>query len=297
MKKYSYIIIIFLFFLFPNVCLAVVSPTKEFYINDYANILSDTTEEYILQRSLALNEADGTQIVVVTVSDLDGMSLEEYANELFNSFEIGDKDKNNGLLLLLALEERAFRVEVGDGLAGILPDGKTGRFQDDYIIPYLKEDDWDNGIKNGYDAFYSEIVEVNNLNVDYSRPVEYYVDNEGYDESIDIFTISLPVVAILGVVTGSSVKNSKEKKKNMFIFLGIWGLLLVLSFLYANVFIFPLIFFLIFFLGALFSSNSSTGVRYYGGRSSRSHHSSRSSFRGFSGGGGRSRGGGSSRRF
>ena len=65
----------------------------------------------------------------------------------------------------MALEERQFRVEVGYGLEGILPDGKTGRFQDEYIIPYLKNNNWDEGIKNGYDAFYKEIVTLNNLNV------------------------------------------------------------------------------------------------------------------------------------
>lgn len=117
---------------------AIVSPTKEFYVNDYANILSSETEKYIIDKSSQLANIDGTQIVVVTVNNLEGDTIENYANTLFRNFGIGDKTKNNGLLLLLALEERQFRVEVGYGLEGILPDGKTGRFQDTYIIPYLK---------------------------------------------------------------------------------------------------------------------------------------------------------------
>ena len=149
---------------------AIVQPSYEFFVNDQANILSSSTEEYIISKSAELERVDGTQIVVVTVKNLEGSSIEQYANELFESYGIGDKDKNNGLLLLLALEEREFRVEVGYGLEGILPDGKTGRFQDEYIIPYLKDNKWDEGIRNGYDAFYKEIVKQRDLNIDYNSP-------------------------------------------------------------------------------------------------------------------------------
>ena len=144
-KKYLILLLLFILFFTFNVS-AMVKPTSEFYVNDYANILSSETEEYIVSKSSKLASVDGTQIVVVTVKNLEGDSLENYATKLFREFGIGDKDKNNGLLLLLALEERQFRVEVGYGLEGILPDGKTGRFQDQYIIPYLKNDKWDEGI-------------------------------------------------------------------------------------------------------------------------------------------------------
>ena len=61
------------------------------------------------------------------------------------------------MLLLLALEEREFRIEVGYGLEGALNDAKTGRIQDDYIIPYLKDDNWDEGIRNGYSKILQEV--------------------------------------------------------------------------------------------------------------------------------------------
>ena len=275
---------------------AIVSPTNEFYINDYANILSSETEEYILQRSLALHAADGTQIVVVTVPNLEGMSLEKYANDLFNSFGIGDKEKNNGLLLLLALEERKFRVEVGDGLGGILPDGKTGRFQDNYIIPYLKENKWDEGIRNGYDAFYAEIVEQNNLDVDYTKPIDSYSnDSDGFPEGINII-FSFWIGILVGGIVRTFGKNTR--KKAILIIMIIWGILFVKSFLAKDIFLLDLLIFLIMFLVSLFSNGSSRRGRIYiggssGGRGSRGGFSSG----GFSGGGGRSSGGGSSRSF
>lgn len=160
----------FIFFSYTNKVLGVVKPTNNFYVNDYANLLDEETEKYIIESNIKLNELTGAQIVIVTVESLEGDSLEEYANKLFREFGIGDKDKNNGLLLLLALEERQFRVEVGYGLEGILPDAKTGRIQDEYIIPYLKKDDWNNGIKNGFSAILKEICNEYNLNIELQEP-------------------------------------------------------------------------------------------------------------------------------
>lgn len=290
MKKLMFFVGLLVLFLIPINSYAIVSPTNEFYINDYANILSSETEEYILQRSLALNEVDGTQIVVVTVQNLEGMSLEKYAYDLFNSFGIGDRQKNNGLLLLLALEERKFRVEVGDGLGGILPDGKTGRFQDEYIIPYLKENKWDEGIRNGYDAFYSEIVEQNNLDVDYTKPIGSYSSNSADGSSVNII-FSLWLGILVGGIVRTFGKNTR--KKAVLIIMIIWGILFLKAFLTKDIFLLDLLIFLVMFLMSLFSNGSSrrSGI-YFSGSSG-----GRSSGGGFSGGGGRSSGGGSSRSF
>lgn len=157
MKK----ILIFLLFLsvfLPREVSALVKPTREFYVNDYANILSEETENYIIKYSNYLAEKTTSQIVVVTVPNLEGKDLESYATELFRKFGIGDAEENNGLLILLSLEERKVRIEVGYGLEGILPDGKTGRFQDQYMIPYFREDQFDEGMLNGYKAFYQEVA-------------------------------------------------------------------------------------------------------------------------------------------
>ena len=86
------------------------------------------------------------------------MYLLEYSTNLFRQFGIGDKEKNNGLLILIALEERKSRIEVGYGLEGVLPDGKTGRIQDEYMIPYFKDNNFDEGILNGYKALFKEVA-------------------------------------------------------------------------------------------------------------------------------------------
>ena len=78
------------------------SPTQTFYVNDFASILSEETEDHLLQTNDLLEPQTGAQIVTVTVDFLDGLNSEEYAYQLFNDWGIGSKEENNGVLLLLS---------------------------------------------------------------------------------------------------------------------------------------------------------------------------------------------------
>ena len=99
MKKILYLVFtLILFFSFSQSSNAIVSPTNEFYVNDYANVLSENTKNYILENSVKLYDKTGAQIVVVTVKSMDGLAIEDYANGLFNKFGIGNKDKKKVLL-------------------------------------------------------------------------------------------------------------------------------------------------------------------------------------------------------
>ena len=201
-------ILCFLFLCFlPISVFALVKPTRDFYVNDYAKVLTEETRKYILDKSVYLSEQTNAQIVVVTVPSLNGVNIEEYATDLFRSFGIGDSKENNGLLLLLALEEREFRVEVGYGLEGILPDGKVGRLEDEYIIPFLKENEYDKGIKNGYNAFLKEICNSYELNCD----VTIIQSNNEEDLTEKIFTIVLIIILINIISRLTFTKNKRHK--------------------------------------------------------------------------------------
>jgi len=175
---------------------ATVKPTSDFYVNDYAGLLSNETKQHIMDKSVNLQMQTKAQIVVVTVKNLEGKSLESYATELFREFGIGDKEENNGLLLLLALDERKFRVEVGYGFEGILPDAKTGRFQDDYIIPYLRENNWDEGVLNGFNAFYKEVCEYYDIDAN----VEIKKGTSASESEDTIVTIGSLIIMIIFII-------------------------------------------------------------------------------------------------
>lgn len=280
LNRIKYLILTFLFITFIPSVKAIVNPTSDFYVNDYANILSSETKNYIMDKSIKLNNVDGTQIVVVTVKDLDGSSIEDYAVDLFRKFGIGDSKKNNGILILVSVSDRRLRIEVGYGLEGIINDGKAGRIRDEYMIPYLRNDDWNNGIKNGYDAIYTEIVKGNNLDIEYSEPVNV----EEKDYSL-YFVLSLVLGALLGIFI------RPLKKKNIFTI--IYAVLLTILSIIFNEFI---VFFGFNFFSYMMSTYADIQIApgYHGGRGG---FGGGSSFGGFSGGGGSSGGGGASGSF
>ena len=175
---------------------AVVKPTSDFYVNDYANLLNSSTKQYIMNTNVELQQKTGAQIVVVTVPSLDGRDIEGYANELFNNWGIGDKQKENGVLLLCSYSDRLFRIEVGYGLEGALPDGKTGRMQDQYIIPYLKQNNFDEGIKNGYSAFLEEVSNEYNVTITGTKQATKQETSNGFSWN-SIFSIIFFIVIMI----------------------------------------------------------------------------------------------------
>lgn len=150
------------------------SPTSDFYVNDFSNILSDDTKSKIMNNSLQINQDTTAQVVVVTVDSIGNNSIEEFANTLFNNWKIGQKDKNNGVLLIIAKKERKIKIEVGYGLEGAINDAKAGRILDSYAVPYLKNDDYDTGVLKTVDALKSVIYQEYGLA---SNTQDNYNDN------------------------------------------------------------------------------------------------------------------------
>ncbi len=122
---------------------------------DEAHVLSDQTR----QKIVSLLEANKwINLVVVTVPSLEGKSIEQYATELGNLWGIGDKEKNDGLLLLLAPNERLVRLAVGTGMEKILPQSRTDAVIAK-MIPSLKNNDFNSGMLIGVNATMQAVVD------------------------------------------------------------------------------------------------------------------------------------------
>jgi uncharacterized protein len=118
---------------------------------DDAGVLDAATRES-LRAKLAAFEAKTThQLVVATVKSLNGNSVEEYANRLFRRWQLGQRGKNNGVLLLHAPAERKIRIEVGYGLEGTLTDAMTKFITQNAIAPRFKANDFGGGLTRGVD--------------------------------------------------------------------------------------------------------------------------------------------------
>jgi len=141
----------------PLLLLAKVTyPKPVGFVNDFAGVLSSETKLELDNLLTELREKTNVDIAVVTVDNMQGLDRDTYAVELFKEWKIGSKN-DEGLLFLLAKEERQTKVEVGYGLEGLINDAKAGRVLDEYAVPFFKKNDFDSGLKSATIVF-SEII-------------------------------------------------------------------------------------------------------------------------------------------
>ena len=118
-------------------------------VNDFANVIDPAVEAALDQRIDQLEQQTTSEIAVATVSSLDGMEVEDYANKLFKEWGVGQSKQDNGVLILVAPNDRAMRIEVGYGLEGVLPDGLAGQIIREDFLPRFRDDDYSGGIRDG----------------------------------------------------------------------------------------------------------------------------------------------------
>jgi uncharacterized protein len=126
------------------------------FVRDYAGVLSDDAKTRIDFLGSQLKSKTKAHVVAVVVKTTGGTPPADYALAILRQWGVGDNNLNNGVVILVAVNDRASRIEVGYGLEGRLPDAKTGRIQDEYMIPYFQRGDFDRGIYNGYLAVAQE---------------------------------------------------------------------------------------------------------------------------------------------
>jgi uncharacterized protein len=124
---------------------------------DAANILPDADEAALTRKLEALENASSRQLVVATVPSLGGYPIEDYGYQLGRKWGIGQKGTNNGIILLVAPNDRKVRIEVGYGLEPIMTDALSGQIVDEQILPRFKAKDYPGGINAGADAIIAQL--------------------------------------------------------------------------------------------------------------------------------------------
>lgn len=123
----------------------IPNATQEFYVNDFAGVFSSAQKEELLVRAEALAaKPEGVQVVISTVKSLDGKSVDNYAYDMYNKYEIGLEDR--GVLILLSTTDREYRVEIGYGLHSYLTASKASQFVTKYALSYWKESKFAEGL-------------------------------------------------------------------------------------------------------------------------------------------------------
>lgn len=172
---------------------AYPEPTDRFFINDYAGILSEEQAQTVYEAGVKLYRACDAQVVLVTVQNTGGQALEEFSLGVARQWQLGDAQKNNGLLLLFTTDGPHSRIEVGSGLEGAIPDSKAGRILDTYLVPeYDAPDRWGDGLTETYKAL------LNQVYAEYGLTEEQYSLSEELPEEDDAAQLVLlvPILAV-----------------------------------------------------------------------------------------------------
>lgn len=119
------------------------------WVHDEAGILSPQTVAQLEAMLQIDRDSTSNQIAVLIVKNLDGGDIDEYANRVFNTWKLGAEKKDNGVLFLIAFEERQMRIEVGAGLEGVLTDMQSSRINRNEVAPYFRQGQYDQGIMQG----------------------------------------------------------------------------------------------------------------------------------------------------
>jgi uncharacterized protein len=155
--KFTFILLFFLILLFyflPASVLAqdivekIISSKPEGYVADFAQILSDDDEQQLFILSKIIDDKSKDQIAVVTVDTLGLYSIEEFSYKLLEKWGVGQKELNNGILIVLALKEKKVRIEVGYGLEPLITDSIAALIIQNYGLPYFRESNYGKGLYN-----------------------------------------------------------------------------------------------------------------------------------------------------
>lgn len=179
--------------------LAANFPALSGRIVDQANIIPVETRVALEPKLAELETKSGIQLVVATVNSLDGDEIEPYANQLFRTWKLGEKTKNNGVLLLVAPNERRVRIEVGYGLEGTLTDALSKVIITNAVTPRFKAGDFGGGISRGVDDI---ITVLTTDSSEWQKRPSLRLDSPGSEQFPPwLFVAGLLVVVALAIIS------------------------------------------------------------------------------------------------
>lgn len=181
------------------------------HVNDFANLLQKETRDILEHDLLDFKKRTTIEIAIVTVSSLNGRSIESYAQGLGNEWGVGAKGKNNGVILLVARSERKMRIEVAPGVHRTLTDRRANEIRDQYILPAFKVGDMSRGIVDGTRG----IMNV----LEHSKETAPIIESSRTDSKSagipwDIILVILGVSALasIGIIYLLRIKKEKREK-------------------------------------------------------------------------------------
>lgn len=184
-------------------------------VHDDAKVLSSSLVEQLEKQLTVYEDSTSNQIAILIITSLDGEALEEYAFRVTETWKLGQKEKDNGALLLIAIDDRKIRIEVGEGLEGVLTDAMCNRIIRNEIAPALRRGDYDGGVSAGINGMIAAIGG------------EYAADDGEYSSEQlsgrEMILVGLFIYGILGLFTFIGLVSGKSGWFLYFFLIPFWA--------------------------------------------------------------------------
>ncbi len=164
MKKTILIVVILACFLVTSFVYSFPVPKNRNIVNDYAHVVDPSQKADLERFARGLWKATGVEVSVLTMKSIDGEPIEDFAVDVFNQWKLGKKGKDNGVLLVVIINDRKDRIEVGYGLEEILPDGLCGEILD-RMAPFLKNGWYSKAVYLGAVQIINQIARAKNVSI------------------------------------------------------------------------------------------------------------------------------------
>jgi len=180
-------------------CLAAQRlPAPSGYVNDFAKVMKAKDAEAVESLAAAVKEKTGAELALVTINSYAPYAaISDYSIALAEAWGVGERSKDNGVILVLAMTEREVRIEVGYGLEGAIPDSVAGRILDTVVIPAFQNDDFSGGLREGCRAIAAYVVKEKGLELSDFDLNENLIRSPG---SNSILNIIIPLIFFIGFI-------------------------------------------------------------------------------------------------
>lgn len=195
--------ILLVLLLFIQIAGAVNYPQLTEHLTDNANIIDNEYKQKITDLAESIEKNTTVEIAVLTIESLEGDTPENYAINTFRKSGVGKKDKNNGLLILVAKNDRKYKFEVGYGLEGTIPDAMKVPIGDKIITPNFKNGDYGKGI-------YESMIAINALVTNNTEVISKYGLNQTATDVPNWLVIVIIIIIVIVVIALLVASNGGE---------------------------------------------------------------------------------------
>jgi uncharacterized protein len=196
--------ILFLCLVVGSVSHATSVPEKPLrYVVDLAGIIDDAAENRLNGYLQELEQKTTAQEVILTIPSLEGESIEDFSITIaHDKWKLGQKGKDNGVLLLISQKDRKYRIEVGYGLEGVLPDSLVGSLGRNLLVPYFRKGDYSTGIFTAAIAIADKIAEASGVKIEGMPTIKYSTQPAEKNDPASLFNtiITVAFLIVLGIL-------------------------------------------------------------------------------------------------